>query len=283
LARAARGLGLPVIHVLDNWTNYRRRLETDGRPTFIPDYYTVMDDKAYGEAVRDGVDEARLVITGHTIWSDLPALLESAGKRDRRWDLERRGFDPDRVMITFVSEPAEQDQGPSPESPLYRGYTEKTVLRLFLASLQPLADRLQIGVLPHPREDREALEQLWEQHRGELEGGLVLLPQGRDCLYFSDALAGMASILLHEAWLLGLPVLSLQPGLRLAALRNLQGREGLTFIDSPEPYGEDVRNWAAQLRKVTRLTPRAELQLHLQGPQKVLELIRRCLEKSPPG
>jgi predicted glycosyltransferase len=113
-----------------------------------------------------------------------------------------------------------------------------------------------------------------------LPGGLLLLPQGRDSLYISDALAGMASILLHEAWLLGLPVLSLQPGLRLAALRTLQGREGLTFIDSPEPPGEAVRKWAAAVKKATRLTPRSEVQLHRQSVLKVFELIRLCLEKS---
>jgi hypothetical protein len=280
LARAARGLSLPVIHVLDNWTNYRRRMETDGLPAFTPDYYTVMDEKAYRDAVQDGVEESSLVVTGHTIWSGLPLDIESAGRRNRQKELTQRGFEPDWVMIAFISEPVEQDQGGNPESPYYRGYTEKGVLRLFLKSLQPVAHRVQIGVVPHPREDRKALERLWQECRLELPGEMLLLPQGRDCLFISDALAGMASILLHEAWLLGLPVLILQPGLRLAELRTLQGREGVTFIDSREPSEEAVRQWAGELEKATRLAPRPELRLHRQGPQKVLGLIRRSLEKS---
>ena len=57
LARDAKQHGIPVMHVLDNWTGYRR-LEMDGLPALVPDVYTVMDADALQAAVRDGIEAA---------------------------------------------------------------------------------------------------------------------------------------------------------------------------------------------------------------------------------
>lgn len=280
LARSAQELGIPVIHLLDNWSSYRRRLETDGLPTFRPDYYAVMDERALLESVQDGVDRTSLVVTGQPILAGLGDVLASSGEETRRGELERLGFDPERPLITFVSEPVAQDQGTSADSPHYRGYVEEEVLCMFLEALQPLANRLQIGVLPHPRENPTAVQEMWERYRGALQGGLLRLAHGRNCLRFSDGVAGMASILLYEAWLLSLPVLSLQPGLRLAHLHLLEGREGVAFIGARQGARETVQQWAAGVRRTSLLSPRLDLILHQRAAHHVLHLIRQCLEKS---
>ena len=115
--------------------------------------------------------------------------------------------------MLFVSEPVEMDQGGKDSFPEYRGYTEKEVLPLFCQAAQPFADELFLLIAPHPREDGSALERLWREHRGCLEGRILAAGEGREAAFSSFGVAGMASVLLYESWLLGLPVLS-QPGVR---------------------------------------------------------------------
>jgi hypothetical protein len=275
MARRAGACLIPTIHVLDNWTSYALRLRMDGLPPFVPDAYTVIDDLALREAEEDGVDGSVLCVTGQ------PALA-SLREEYRAWGNGVPGDMADRgaprsgtLVIAFVSEPVTHDQGAMPASPGYRGYTEKEVLSLFCQTMQPYADRVKITVLPHPREDREELSRHWESARGLLEGGIVSVERGRHAIFEADAVVGMASLLLYEAWLLGKPVMSLQPGLRVKPLRMLESREGVLFIDRRENMDDRVKKWVSSIRPGVRKTPLPELGLHEKAPENVFRLIER--------
>ena len=280
LARRAKELNILVIHVLDGWTSYRRRMEMDGLPAFVPDVYAVMDDLALQGAVKDGIDESVLKITGQPALASLSNEYASWQKMDTLKERERLGFDSNKTMITFVSEPVKQDQGASSASPQYRGYTEKIVLRLFCDVLQPYADEIEIGLLPHPRENVEELLNFWNACRGSLKGGLVYVNKGRESLFLADGVAGMASLLLYEAWLLGKPVISLQPGLKLAPLRMLERRNGVVFVDSREAISASVATWVSNIRPGMWSIPRPELQIHETAPDKILTLVEKCLKQA---
>ncbi|MBN2397761.1 MAG: hypothetical protein JXI32_05220 [Deltaproteobacteria bacterium] len=279
LARRARELDIPVVHVLDNWTGYRRRMEKDGMAAFTPDVYTVPDALACEEAVMDGIDRSIVKITGQPALASLCAEYRSREGRDGETERKRLGIDPARSLVVFVSEPAEDDQGASPASPQFRGYTEKTVLPLFCEALQPHADAIEMGILPHPREDRNRLAALWEQCRGSLTGTLLHLDTGRGGLFVADAVAGMASLLLYEAWLLGRPVISLQPGLRQAQLRMLQKRSGVIFVDSHEEIIPSVASWVATIQAGNRDALRPEAQLHKNAPGNIFRLVKELLNR----
>lgn len=274
LARRARECLIPTIHVLDNWTNYSLRMRMDGLPAFVPDAYTVIDDLALREAEEDGVEGSVLHVTGQ------PALA-SLSEEYRSWqdnavrDAPRSG----KRVIAFISEPVTQDQGATPASPQYRGYTEKEVLSLLCKTMQPYSDRVHIILLPHPREDRGELSRYWESARGLLEGGIVFADKGRKILFGADAVVGMASLLLYEAWLLGKPVMSLQPGLRVKPLRMLESREGVLFIDRYENIADRVNKWVSSIRPGARQTPFPELGLHEKAPENVFRLIERCAKQ----
>jgi hypothetical protein len=60
LARASMKSGIKAICLLDNWMNYRFRMEIDGEGFFIPDLFLVMDDYAKAEAVKDGFPEGKV-------------------------------------------------------------------------------------------------------------------------------------------------------------------------------------------------------------------------------
>jgi hypothetical protein len=273
LARLCQSKKILVIHILDNWSSYRERMETDGLPQFIPDIYAVMDKIAYQDALACGIPESTLIITGHPALVTLNNEYEPH-KRKKSNTLKELGFDPERLFVVFVSEPAENDQGVSDASSTYRGYTEKIVLRKFCDVLQCYADRIQVGVLPHPRENAHELDKLWKEWKGCLKGRLITLPTGRPSVFFADGIAGMASILLYEAWLLGKPVISIQPGLRNDALRMLGKREGLFFVDYKENLSESIKSWIQDVIENKPICSRPELSMHVMANDNILGLIK---------
>lgn len=279
LARWARELNIPVIHVLDNWTGYRRRMEKDGLPAFMPDVYTAIDDLAFEEAIKDGIDKSILKITGQPALASLFREYRSRGGIDMGTERKRVGFDPEKPLIVFVSEPVEDDQGASLASAEFRGYTEKRVLRLFCEALQPHSEEIEIGLLPHPREDKDRLLMLWDKCRGSLAGKLLHLDTGRESLFLADAVAGMASILLYEAWLLGKPVISLQPGLRHKQLRMLQKRNGVVFVDSYERMISSLASWVTTIQTGNWTALGPEAQLHEKAPENIFRLVEKFLNQ----
>jgi hypothetical protein len=273
MARCAQKLGMQVMHVLDNWTGYRRRLEMDGLPALVPDVYTVMDDYALRAAVRDGVKASVLEVTGQPALASLADEFKALSTDELLHRRQRFGFAREKILLVFISEPVAQDQGASPTAAHYRGYTEKDVLQLFCRRLQPLADRLEIALLPHPRENRAALSGLWRHCQGALRGGVVTGISGREAVWCADGVAGMASILLYEAWLLGKPVISLQPGLRQDFLRMLQKRQGVVFVDAYAGAEEAIGRWVEALQPGHQYTPHSNLDLHRGAAAKIMTIL----------
>jgi hypothetical protein len=273
LARCAKRRGIEVMHVLDNWTGYRRRLEMDGLPTLMPDVYTVMDACALQAAVRDGVEASILEVTGQPALASLADECRALSTDELVQKRQSLGFAQQKTLIVFISEPVAQDQGTSPAAPHYRGYTEKDVLQLLCRHLQPLAERVEMALVPHPRQDRETLVRLWRHCRGALQGGVTTGISGREAVWCADGVAGMASILLYEAWLLGKPVISLQPGLRQEALRMLQTRQGVVFVEAYAGAAKAIGKWSEALQPGLKHTPHGDLDLHRAAATQIMTIL----------
>jgi hypothetical protein len=249
-------------------------METDGLPVFMPDHYAVMDDMAYRAAIEDGIDESRLIITGQPALANLAAeFVQWKSKMDRSI-LNHNGFDSDKRLISFISEPVEHDQGSTLETPGYRGYTEKEVIRRFCEILQPFSKDLQIAILPHPREQQDTLAELWNANKGELFGKVLNLDRGRYGVFMSDGVAGMGSVLMYEAWLLGKPVISIQPGLRLPSLQMLRYRQDVVFVDSSARISASVHDWVRGVIRGLKYDLRPDLALHEKAPDILSNLIK---------
>lgn len=273
IARSAKQLGIHVIHVLDNWTGYRHRLEMDGLPALVPDVYTVMDEYALQAALRDGVEASVLEVTGQPALASLADALRTLSPDELLQKRKHLGFAPQKILIAFISEPVAQDQGASPAAPHYRGYTENDVLRLFCRHLQPFADRVEIALLPHPRQNCTTLSRLWRHCRGVLQGELLTGISGSEAVCLADGVAGMASILLYEAWLLGKPVISLQPDLRQDSLRMLQKRQGVVFVDAYEGADKAVGRWMEALQPGRKHKPHDDLAIHRAAAEKIMTIL----------
>ncbi|MFA4981112.1 MAG: hypothetical protein WC592_01405 [Candidatus Omnitrophota bacterium] len=279
VARAARNAGLPVICILDNWMTYRKRMEVDGLETFLPDVYAMMDELAFEEAVADGLPPSILKVTGQPALASIAESYRSMRREDYADKLRSCGIMKDKQLIVFISEPAEKDQGAGPSSTNFRGYTEKTVLRQLCACLQPYSGRIQIGIAPHPREDQEELSRSWEAYRGGLTGGILKNTSGRESVFLADGVAGMASILLYEAYLVGKPSISLQPGLRLPQLAFMKKKKGCRFLDDPGSWKEYVDGWIADVRKAPgahKIDP--ELEFHLKASDRIIRTIKDSMK-----
>jgi hypothetical protein len=258
LARRCRAAGIRVECVLDNWMNYRRRLEVDGGALFVPDVYYVMDEAARAGALREGLPVEVLVVSGHPALGELQPPVAPQREKLRR----ELGAAANDWLVVFVSEPAEKDQGADASSPDYRGYTEKQALAALCDGLRAAGGAWAVGLLPHPREDVGGLDRTWRVNAASLRGRV--LPAGvmpsRELIAAADGVAGMTSILLYEAWLMGRPTLSLQPGLIRDDLRIFRDRPGVVCIEARRDAGL-FEGWVEQVRAGGG-APRPEIALH---------------------
>ena len=267
LARSAQQLGRSVVVVLDNWVNYRSRLATDGLPPMIPDLYAVMDDKAAQEAVDEGIPHSCLRVTGHP---NLAALHTQASQVTATWCqsvLQSLGLGLGGCqLVAFINEPVSADQGTGPDNPLWRGYTEADAMTALAAGLR--AHAVEVAIVPHPRDQIDRVRDVWERVRGSCAGQVVSGISGRDVVLAADRVAGMASILLYEAWLLGRPTLSLQPGLVRPDLLSIASRPGIHLMRDTSLA--PVAAWLAD--KGGTLHP--DLFRHAGAAQRILDLLR---------
>lgn len=275
VARAAYEEGVPTVCLLDNWMNYRKRLEINEGDIFYPDIYAVMDGLAYNQAKNDGIPEKILRIVGQPVLASLEdEYIGSYSSKMREEIIASNGLDPNKKIIVFISEPVENDQGCDTSSLSYRGYTEKTVLRDFCKYINKYESEVQVVIVPHPREDEIILQKTWEECRGKLSGKLLKLERGRDAVFISNAVAGMASILLYEAWLIGKPVISLQPDLRNEQLAFMKEKEGAFILLNDSEWDYKIDDWMRTVPEFVEFNNvNSEFIIHKNASEKICELI----------
>lgn len=279
LARQAREMGRPVVHVLDNWTNYARRLNHDGGPLLVPDIYAVMDEEAGRGAVAEGLPESCIKVTGHPGLAVLDAYVQRRRHCSLSEERRKLGLPEDGRILAFINEPLRQVLGADLAAPGHYGFTEDQVLADWAEALAFGADDAYAVILPHPKDDPDELALLWRRIGRGLKGRVLRLPEGRAILTVADALAGMASILLYDAWICGLPTLSMQPGVRAEPIRRFARLPGLFYADAPEDVPRAVEGWLGAAGQGLSLEPRPELKAHLGAAGTVARLIEELMEE----
>jgi len=275
LSGIAKENGVKVICILDNWVNYKRRLQLDDN-IVLPDKYIVMDKFAYDEAVKDGIPEDILYIGGQPALSGIFKEYKNYELINNKYAFFKNfRFDEDKKLLLFISEPAESDQG-NENSTTYRGYTEKTVLVKILSFLQNYKTEFQLFVKPHPREETDDLKKIWDIYSNNLEGGILEKNMDKDIVYYADGIIGMASILLYEAWLVGKPVISIQPNLKNKQLEYLKDKLSPFFIDDEESFNDIMNNWLKYIGNYKSINKkREELKFHENASDRIIKIINK--------
>jgi hypothetical protein len=277
IARSAKLSGMPVVHILDHWSYYTERLQTGNAPRLIPTIYMVMDEVAYNEAESQGIPKEILKITGHPSLSTLISEREEFLTLSPIQHLKRLGFSADKKLLVFISEPIERYANTC-YVPNSKEYNEKTVLFRLCNGLQKFSSDIQIGLVPHPREDVQGLLEAWNHCRGSLDGHLLRLPKGRQTLFLADGVLGMNSILMYEAWLLGKPLLSVQPCESREDIINILKKEGIFYILNGEDGQRTIIKFLSEVNeKHGKIANRSELEFHKDAPERVVQCIEGLL------
>ena len=205
-----------TLSVLDHWQHYRERF-TDGEALILPTLISVMDERAKTEMLAAGFPEERLAVTGQPALDEVDAYRGSAQRVRAQHALAQRvGADAGERLIVFASQPLSMLQRAQ-----QIGFHERDVLAQLVDALGRVLDRhgarAVLIVKPHPR---EAGQTMWlplssspRLRLAVMDGPFASpLPLVAGC----DLVTGMHSLLLLEACLLGRPVVSYQPGLKIA-------------------------------------------------------------------
>lgn len=170
--------GIPTISILDYWSNYAERFEYDGKYVF-PDYYFLMDELAFREAVENGVDSKIIHIVGN------PGLDQYV--KDNK---------PRRIL--FLSQPLSVLYGENND-----GYTEFEAFEGVINAAEELG--LEVFIKFHPKESNDMAK---KYAKYSVEGEIEKIADE------FDILIGMCTMGLLQLTLMGYNVISYQPNLK---------------------------------------------------------------------
>ncbi len=208
--------GIRSLSIVDNWSHFRERfLKATGPGSAFPDRVAVVDEHAQEQALKEGIPPERLVITGQPHLESVvekvksPVVVRQAAALRQRW---LAAFSPEKIrLVLFVSEPFSIYSASS--TPYHRGYTEVEALEGLLEAAGDVernrALRVQVVVKLHPRESQSCSPMAV----AAASKGITTEKEapGLASLIASDAVVGMASMLLFEAALAGRPTVSFEP------------------------------------------------------------------------
>lgn len=194
--RATRHRGLRSVALIDHWTRFVERFTESAPFDRLPDVIAVMDDSVRSDLIALGCPTEQIAVTGQPALDDLlDGRMEDSMIARSRWGATRG----ERVLL-FVSEPLEKDMGPSAP------FSEADVLAIVLRASGGLVDR--VVVRPHPREVLDTIAALVSTSPRAM---LDTATPPSTAIAGADVVIGMGSIMLLEAAIAGLPVLSVQP------------------------------------------------------------------------
>lgn len=205
----AKKMGIPTIAFLDQWQNYALRFSGSSKEemlTYLPDYVNCINDIAKNEMIREGFPSDILVILGHPYLSSLKSEYASLNSNNVREELN---ISDGQEVILFVSEAIYEHYGNR------RGYNQYEVIEGFLRHMAEEYAGAAILLKLHPKD--EIRKYFYVQKRYEKLDLRVLSNEFSpvSCLKASDRVYGMTSLMLIEAYILGKPVVSLQPNLQV--------------------------------------------------------------------
>jgi hypothetical protein len=205
----SRKAGIKTIALLDQWQNYSLRfsgVEEQEQLAYLPDAINCIDEIGKKEMIKEGFDGNILYPLGQPY---LDRIKLNANKLVPAVIRDSLNIGQDEEVILFVSEAIQEYYGAE------RGYNQYDALRAFLKGIKPASGSL-ILVKLHPKDDITKFKRIqadFPQHR------LLFISNEfspLECIIISNMVFGMTSIMLIEAYIIGKPVVSVQPNLKVA-------------------------------------------------------------------
>lgn len=227
LVTAARAMGVKSVSVVDAAMGemIRFRGNSENPLAYLPDYILVPDSFTQNAYLRLGVSSQKIFVCGHPHFDEVRVLGASlvSSKNELRKKLFPKAK-PDQKIVLFVSESAACLR---PQFDGEIGRTEEA-LEALLEARKNLSRPIYLVLRLHPKDRAEFF--------GRYLGALDLVSSGGDpleCVAAADVAVGSTSMLMTEAALLKIPVLSLilkaEEQLWLPAVRNGSIRAAATI------------------------------------------------------
>ncbi|HCR52258.1 TPA: hypothetical protein DIV48_01250 [Candidatus Kaiserbacteria bacterium] len=246
---------VPIVAVLDFWSNYWQRFSTLGAKDFayLPDRICVMDEVARDEMLAEGFPPERIAVTGNPHFDHFADGIT----RDRE--------DPKRVL--FVSQPIRADARLPGFAPA--AADEFSLLADVTAALPP---GHTLSVRLHPRDERS-------KYDAYLDGRVTLAPEKtlEEALSASGLIIGPATPVLMQAAAAGKKALCYEPGLS-APDTLVSNRVGVTTrVSLPEELRSALaayvrRDWPYATRPLRDVWP-------LGATERVVAVVRSLAER----
>ncbi len=227
LWKAADRAEITSFAVLDQWTNYRLRLISEGgdpmneRATselIVPSFFFIMDEFARKEMCALGIDREKLVVSGQPFFD----YIRKTGDRFTRGEIEQLRRDltgsNDGHVFVFASQPIASIHRKNGMAEDYWGYTETTVLKSVAGCLSKLTEEMAVKVTLvlrlHPKDESNVYQDALAASSNSIK---VVVDRETDSsllLKAADLIIGMFSMLLLEAAILERRFISVQIGLK---------------------------------------------------------------------
>jgi hypothetical protein len=222
LWKTAKNFNIPSLAVLDHWCNYGIRFSkyglkeissynSDKSVDFLPSFICVMDNFAKAEMQNDGIPASIIHPLGNPHFGTL---------KNKSKDVDiakiRSKFPQNKQIVTFASEPYEEDYGISPE---------RKVLNDIVNILEK-RDDVVIVVKLHPK---ESINKYKEFPKCVFDKEINSI----DMIMASDIIISMTSMVLIEAAILGKKIISYQPNERDKNKFILTRNNVIKFINNP--------------------------------------------------
>lgn len=199
------------IGILDSWLRYDERFSKNGNRWFyLPDYLIVMDENAKRDMIKLGAPKDRIFPIGNPYFDNIRKKGEMVRKELKAKALRSRG----RIVL-FLSEPNSLFNRSSGPAHLGRlGYDEFCVLRDLADIVKKIEARrktkIKLLLKLHPAEKGS------DKYRDFVDRKEVEVVDGelQRLMLRADLVAGMESMALVEACILGIINVSYQPGLK---------------------------------------------------------------------
>ncbi len=165
-------INIPSFAILDLWVNYRNRFSKYGAKytnnpkdfAFLPTKICVMDRLAKNEAIKEGLDEKKIIITGQPYFEYLFKYPKMASKR-LNYIRKSLNVNPNDFLIIYASEPITGTYTKKNNSENYQGFTEKTIFNNLYTSLKKYSNsskeiNIRLLIKLHPRERSDNYDSL---------------------------------------------------------------------------------------------------------------------------
>jgi len=202
--------------VLDEWYAYHERFADpdSGALKYLPDKICVQDKMARDEAVAAGLPSERCIISGSPSLAELTEKAIIYSNSSPAVPNELCGI-ADKKIVTFLSETYARDFGASPHKfgllGPYKGYTEVSVINEIFHLLGQQGEPTLLVEKLHPAD--ESCDSGVVKISNNIEWLRIKNINVWELFWHCDAVIGMQSMGLLEAYILGCKVISYQPGI----------------------------------------------------------------------